>query len=118
MKTDIIKALRAVNNDQLAEIALRLAELHPEAFERELIAEMNIETNYRFVIPFSKQIVSLTTKQLNDLKSSALTGNKVMGIKIIREATSIGLKEAKDLWEDMEIKKVFDYKPENYRSSY
>lgn len=118
MKTNIIKALRLVSNEQLAEIAMQMAEVHPGLFETALVRLLNVETVHKFTVPNSGQVVTLTSKQFNDLKASAFGGNKVGGIKLIREATAIGLKEAKDLWEDLESQKILDYKPENFRSTY
>ena len=118
MKTNIIKALRAVSNDQLSEIALRMAELHPTSFEKLLIEIFNLETEHRFEVPISKQSVVLTTKQLAEIKATALAGNKVAGIKLLRDMLGLGLKEAKDLWEDMAAKGTLDYKLDNYRSPY
>ncbi len=118
MKSSIIKALREVNNDQLADIAIQMAEIHPVTFEKMLTKVLNIETNHQFIVPHSGQTVTLTTKQFNDLKATAFAGNKIAGIKLLREACGIGLKEPKDLWEDMAAKGVLDYRPDNYRPSF
>ncbi len=116
MKYNVLKALRAASIEQLADITLRMAEVHPVTFEKILCDVAHVDTNHLFDVPYSGSRISLTTKQLNDVKATALAGNKVAGIKSLREACGIGLKEAKDLWEDMAAKGILDYKPDNYRS--
>lgn len=115
MKYAIMLALRAVTDNQLAEVAVRLADIPAVTsdFERILLEVMQnappvpIADRISFQVPISKTLVTFSKAELEQIKKLAEGGNKVGGIKLIREVTFIGLKEAKDLWEDMEDKKLF-----------
>lgn len=103
MKYSVIIALRNVNEAQLAHIALKMAETHSETFERLLLeavpAAKELE-KFSFLVPFSgDRYVQFTQLELNQLRALA-PHNKVSAIKLVRDLTGLGLKEAKDLVEE------------------
>lgn len=121
MKYNIMLALRTVTDKQLAEVAVRMADIHTPTFERILVevldqvAYQGEKIRFRVPDPFGREpsqvYVSFTPKELLDIQATGLAGNKVSGIKLIRELTKLGLREAKDLYEKMVDDKVVDLKP-------
>lgn len=102
MKHSVIIALRTVNEGQLAAIALQMAEKHPITFEKLLfdaVPAARTQEKFAFDVPFSNGTrVHFTQTELNQLRAIS-PGNKIAGIKLVREITGLGLKEAKDLVE-------------------
>ncbi len=94
MNYNFLKALRNLSIDQLADIALQMAESHPETFEKLVV----VGATFDFLVPYTGQKVTFTQEQLNRLRSYG-RDQKVTCIKEIREITHLGLKEAKDLCE-------------------
>jgi ribosomal protein L7/L12 len=102
MKYSVLASVRVMPVDELADIALRMAEAHPETFE----ALVGVRSNdFTFDVPNTSPLirVSFTAQQLNELKAQAPT-NKLGAIKRVREITQIGLKEAKDFVEIVLLK--------------
>lgn len=107
MKYNTLVALRTVTDAQLANIALQMAEEHPDTFETflfEAVPQSKAEAKFEYVVPCTSQRVYFTQDQLNQLKAFNASTQKVPCIKAIREFTGLGLKEAKDLCEAEFIK--------------
>ncbi len=101
MKYSVLVALRVIDESQLATLALKIAEAHPETFERlllEAVPAAAVLQKFAFDVPFSSQRVHLTQEELDYLRAIA-PSNKITAIKKVREVTGLGLKEAKDLVE-------------------
>lgn len=101
MKYTVLASLRAITTEQLADIALTMAEEHPDTFERLLLAASPVCKRTTYLVPNTiSHTVSFTDRELDVLRSFG-NREKIACIKQIREYAGIGLKEAKDLCEHM-----------------
>jgi ribosomal protein L7/L12 len=101
MKYTTLAALRLITVEQLADVALKMAESHPATFTRLLMeAVPEVPVTVEYLVPNSTERVRFDQKQLKVLNAFG-EGDKVPCIKQIREFTCLGLKEAKDLCEAM-----------------
>lgn len=91
---NILAIVRDLTDSGLAEVAMKIAETHPEVFAEALLGEAAI---HEFTLTDGTTI-RMTRTQLGVLESNS---NKVAGIKALREWFGIGLREAKDLSEDL-----------------
>ncbi len=102
MKYNLLVALRAVSEEQLANIALQMAEKHPTTFEKLLFdavpPQVQQQKMVSYDVPGTSERVHLTQSQVDKLTALGKT-EKVQCIKLIRELTGLMLKEAKDLCE-------------------
>lgn len=90
-----LKAFHALNVTNLADLCLRMAEAHPETFEK-LIGVAATE----YLVPNTNLRVAFTEDQMLKIRQLSMPATKVSLIKLVREMTQIGLKEAKDLVEE------------------
>jgi ribosomal protein L7/L12 len=91
---NILAIVRDLTDSGLAEVAMKIAESHPEVFAQALLGEAAI---HEFTLCDGKTI-RMTRTQLGVLESNS---NKVVGIKALREWFGMGLREAKELSEDL-----------------
>jgi hypothetical protein len=101
---NILGIARDLTDAGLAEVALKIAETHPEVFAATLLGEQFVPTpNVAPSIP--RGDVEITQKDLryfvshSDLNVLEEMQDKVRAVKYLREAYSLSLKEAKDLTE-------------------
>ena len=100
---NILSIVRDLTDSGLAEVALKIAETHPEVFAAALLGEC-AHNDYG---SFGGTPVRLTDKQMTEIGSMR---SKVEAIKHLRETFGIGLKEAKDLIESMASHHLVDRK--------
>jgi ribosomal protein L7/L12 len=104
MKYQILSLVREASVNQLSDIALRMAELHPETFEKILILTVGNDIG---TYTINGVIVSLNTGQRKAIAAffgkhlDEFTRDKIKAIKLTRELTGLGLKDAKDFVEQI-----------------
>lgn len=77
------------------------------AYYRKEIARLERKVDYlyrRFELDYAKEQGASIPARVREL---ALSGNKIEAIKVYREATGVGLKEAKDAVEDMIAREAY-----------
>lgn len=95
MKYDLLKRVREMSVEDLADVALLMGEAHPGAFESVVLGMTGTRTYH---VPGMNHPVVLSSKTVAELEAFG-AGNKVNAIKAIRADAGIGLKESKDLVE-------------------
>ena len=91
MKYTVLSQLRSLSDAQLADLALRMAEQHPDSFERLLCS---VSENVYHV---NGNVIKLTSSNVHELRTLGANSNTyVTCIKRAREITGLGLKDAKD----------------------
>jgi hypothetical protein len=95
--TNILRVIRNISEESLAEIALQLAEHHPEIFVQFYNGNYN---TVKIQLPSWNDPIYIKPAQMEKIKSYG-EGYKVTCIKWLREEFGIGLKEAKDLSEEL-----------------
>jgi hypothetical protein len=114
MKHATILSLRAATETQLAAIALKMAEVHPTTFEKLLVETVALTPPLRtFNVKWGNDAFQgfdahLTNDQLRKFAARNGPNDKVTCIKMIREELGIGLKEAKELSENLEFMKAIN----------
>lgn len=106
MKYSVLSRIRQMSDNELVEVALRVAEIHPETFEK-LISVHEVIFN----VPHTDLRVGFTSDQVKELRTYTID-TKVPCIKRIRQITGLAFKEAKDLCEAEFVKR--DYRREDY----
>jgi ribosomal protein L7/L12 len=98
---NMLRLVRELSDSALVDVALRIAETDPVVFARAVLGE----TRYTCTIcGIPVELSFLDLKYLQDMKSN----DKVRAIKWLREKFNIGLKEAKDLVEELVSAKIID----------
>ena len=96
---NILQRVREASNDDLAQVAYRLAETHPQLFCRLLTDDLTVDYTFPSNHPVGWDVaVKISRKEMETLKGFK-AGDKVRAVKWLRETYGIGLKEAKDLSE-------------------
>lgn len=99
MKYQTLKRIRDMSANELADIALQMAEIYPEAFEI-LLDKVLPESESFFRVPGTTHVVTFSDDQLSIINSHKHANNKVACIKYIRSIyPTLSLKEAKELVE-------------------
>lgn len=96
-ETNILRVIRNISEESLAEIALQLAEHYPEMFVQFYNGTYN---TVKIQLPSWDDPIYIKPAQMEKIKSYG-EGFKVTCIKWLREEFGIGLKEAKDLSEEL-----------------
>lgn len=96
---NILQRVREASNDDLVQVAYRLAETHPQLFCRLLTDDLTVD----YTFPGNSHVgwdvaVKISRKEMETLKGFG-SNDKVRAVKWLRETYGIGLKEAKDLSE-------------------
>jgi len=103
---NMLRLVRELSDSALVDVALRIAETDPVVFARAVLGE----TRYTCSIhseAWGNIPVKIDRKQMDTLRAFE-AGDKVRAIKWLRETYNIGLKEAKDLVEELVSAKIID----------
>lgn len=92
---NVLRIVREMSDQALAEVALRVSEIDPEVFARAVLGADLYETSINGID------VALSHEDLCKLQEHARLDQKVTAIKWLREKFNLGLKEAKDLTEQL-----------------
>jgi hypothetical protein len=100
MKASVLSLVRTLQTETLVEILFKMAQSHPDSFEGHILQHAP-ERVIPVKVPFSDRVVQFSNIEFSELKGFGVRADKkVTGIKRIREITNLGLKEAKDLYEE------------------
>lgn len=95
---NILQRVREASNDDLVQVAYRLAETHPQLFCRLLTDDLTVDYTFQSHNLGWDIAVKISRKEMETLKGFG-SSDKVRAVKWLRETYGIGLKEAKDLSE-------------------
>lgn len=106
----LLKKVRELTTAQLADIALQMAEVHPETFLKAIpdpkiqkvglpTAAVGMPATVTYRVPGTTDEVVLSLGLDNILKDFGKMGKRVEGIKALRTATGLQLHPAKELFD-------------------